>query len=80
MSLSSLVPIYARSCRETRLCMKRTKSRYGNPYVYKPRLDLIRNVSREFGWAESKVRSEIERERRFLIDNPWFPLDLKQGE
>ncbi|WP_194013559.1 hypothetical protein [Synechocystis salina] len=80
MTLSSLVPIYARSCRKTRLCMRRTKWRYGKIYVYEPRKDLIRNVAREFGWSEPKVRAEIQRERFWLLANPWFPLDLKKGE
>jgi hypothetical protein len=60
--------------------MKRKKWRYGAPYLYIPRRDLVRNVAREFGWPEEKVRKEIERERRYLLNNPWFPLDLKPGE
>ncbi len=44
------------------------KNRYwGKPYVYKPRGTLLLRLSRETGLTVDQVRSQLEREREYLI-------------
>lgn len=80
MTLSEIVPIYARSTRKTRLAMRRKKTRWGALYRYSPRADLVKNCMKEFNWTEKQVRDQIVKEVRFLRENPWMPLDLLPGE
>jgi hypothetical protein len=80
MAISDVVPIYARSSRKTKLCMRRKKTRYGNIYRYIPRVDLLRNVALEFGISEEKARERIAQERRYLLANPWIPINLHPGD
>jgi hypothetical protein len=80
MALSDNVPIYCRSSRKTRLCMRRRKTRYGNVYMYRPRSDFMRRIASELGIPPESVRERIATERRYLLANPWFPFDLKPGD
>jgi hypothetical protein len=60
--------------------MRRKKTRYGNIYRYIPRVDLLRNVALEFGISEEKARERIAQERRYLLANPWIPINLHPGD
>lgn len=63
-----MVPIaYARMSTCSRRAMLRTKTRFGKPYTYQPRIRLLLRLSRELGMDIEQVRDQIQRERQFLL-------------
>lgn len=54
--------------------MLRTKRKYGkkwgHPYYYEPRGDLLKKLSVELQMSKSKVREQIIEEREYLLTNP----------
>jgi hypothetical protein len=64
--------IYPLLNHESRLAIRRTKWRYGWIYVYRPYRNLISRLSSELGMSEDQVRDQIQAERKWLIENPWY--------
>lgn len=51
----------------SRKAMVREKSRFGLPYIYRPRGDLLDRLSAETGMPKDSVLRQIARERQQLI-------------
>jgi len=51
----------------SRRAMIREKSRFGRPYVYRPRGNLLDRLSAETGMSKEAVSQQIARERQQLI-------------
>jgi hypothetical protein len=51
----------------SRRAMVREKSRFGRPYVYQPRGNLLDRLSAETGMTKNAVLRQIARERQQLI-------------
>lgn len=51
----------------SRRALKREKGRFGRPYHYSPRGDLLTRLSRETGWSISDVYSQLLKEREYLL-------------
>jgi hypothetical protein len=51
----------------SRRAMVREKSRFGRPYVYRPRGNLLDRLSAETGMSKEAVLRQIARERQQLI-------------
>ncbi|WP_373534661.1 hypothetical protein [Microcoleus sp.] len=51
----------------SRRAMVREKSKFGRPYVYRPRGDLLARLSVETGMSKDAVLRQIARERQQLI-------------
>jgi hypothetical protein len=51
----------------SRRAMLREKSRFGRPYVYSPRGNLLERLSAETGMPKNAVLRQIARERQQLI-------------
>ena len=47
--------------------MKKIKGRFGQPYEYRPRFNLVERLSEELGITPAQVLDLIEAEREFLI-------------
>jgi hypothetical protein len=51
----------------SRRAMVREKSRFGQPYVYRPRGNLLDRLSAETGMTKNAVLRQIARERQQLM-------------
>jgi len=51
----------------SRKAMVREKSRFGRPYVYRPRGNLLERLSAETGMTKNAVLRQIARERQQLM-------------
>jgi len=51
----------------SRRAMVREKARFGRPYVYRPRGNLLDRLSAETGMSRDSVFRQIARERQQLI-------------
>jgi len=49
--------------------MKRTKGRFGRPYYYNPRGDLLKRLSEESGLSIEAVYHQLMREREALTSS-----------
>jgi hypothetical protein len=52
--------------------LTRKTGRWGNPYVYTPRGSLLQRLSQETGLPLSQVRSQLERERQYLLNHNYL--------
>ena len=46
--------------------MVKTKTRFGKPYYYRPRITLLQRLSRELNMGIEQVLDQIQRERAYL--------------
>lgn len=47
----------------------RQKKRWGHPYEYKPRRDLLARLSEELKMTEEQVKDQIDKEREWLLEH-----------
>ena len=52
--------------------LKRRLWRFGSVYVYRPYANLVRRLAQELGLTEEKVREQLQKERQWLLGNPWY--------
>lgn len=64
--------IYPRLSTRSKRAILRTKTHWGKPYEYRPRIDLIKRLSRELNMPLSEIYNQILQEREFLTK-----LDLR---
>lgn len=64
--------IYATLRHKTRLCLKRTRWRWGKPYDYNPTQRLIRRLSAQFNISTDEAYNRLMEMRKFLIKNPQY--------
>jgi hypothetical protein len=63
--------LYPRLSTRSKKALTRKNSYWGKPYVYIPRGTLLLRLSRETGLTLDQVRSQLEREREYLISQKY---------
>lgn len=59
--------LYYKLGTQSRRAIRRSKTRYGRPYEYRPRGNLIRRLANETGQSYEQVLDQLMEERRELI-------------
>ncbi|WP_445173786.1 hypothetical protein [Microcoleus sp.] len=59
--------LYPRLNTRSKKALTRKNGRWGNPYFYRPRGSLLERLAKETGMSVSQVRSQLEKERKYLI-------------
>ncbi len=59
--------LYPKLSTRSKKALTRKNSRWGKPYNYQPRGNLLTRLARETGLTIDQVRSQLEREREYLI-------------
>ncbi len=59
--------LYPKLSTRSKKALARKNSYWGKPYLYRPRGTLLLRLSRETGLTVDQVRSQLEREREYLI-------------
>jgi hypothetical protein len=59
--------LYPRLSTRSKKALTRKNGYWGRPYFYRPRGTLLLRLSRETGLTIDQVRSQLEREREYLI-------------
>lgn len=47
--------------------MLRTQTKYGKPYEYNPRANVVKRLMKELGMTYTEVLDQIQKERAYLI-------------
>ena len=58
--------------KRSKVAIKRKRKRWGHPYLYTPRRDLLRRLSQQTGMTEEEVLYQLLEERQFLLKNPEY--------
>lgn len=58
---------YHRLSTRSRRAIAKTKGRFGNPYHYSPRGNLLMRLSRELGMSRDAVYSLLMQEREYIL-------------
>lgn len=59
----------------SRRAIRRSKTRYGRPYEYRPRGNLLRRLSHETGLSLDGVLDQLRDERAYLLEQgPTNPI------
>ena len=61
--------LYPRLCTRSRRAIVRTIKKFGWPYVYRPRGDLLERLSAETGMSREDVYRQLLAEREELLKN-----------
>lgn len=59
--------LYPKLGTQSRRAIARTRKRFGHPYTYKPRGDLLQRLSAETGMSIQDVYFQLLRERETLL-------------
>jgi len=59
--------LYPRLSTRSKKALTRKNSYWGKPYVYRPRGNLLERLARETGTTVNQVRSQLEKEREYLL-------------
>jgi hypothetical protein len=51
--------IYETLTHNTKLCMRRTKWKFGKPYSWMPRRHLVRRIAEEFGLSQTEAFNRL---------------------
>jgi len=54
---------------DSKKALTKKNSRWGKPYIYRPRGTLLTRLSNETGLTLDQVRSQLEKEREHLLKN-----------
>lgn len=63
----SLLVLYPKLGTRSKRAILKIKKRYGKPYHYKPRGDLLARLAEEMGWTIDQVHDQLLRERQVLL-------------
>lgn len=61
--------LYRRLSTRSRRAIRKTKGRWGHPYKYRPRGNLMARLAEETGLSQEAVYDQLMKEREFLIQN-----------
>jgi hypothetical protein len=56
-------------CTCSRRAIKRSKGRFGHPYTYRPRGDLLARLAKQNGMTVDQVYRQLLKERETLINH-----------
>ncbi|MEG5018263.1 MULTISPECIES: hypothetical protein [unclassified Microcoleus] len=59
--------LYPKLGTDSKKALTRKTSRWGRPYNYRPRGNLLERLARETGQTINQVRSQLEKEREYLL-------------
>ncbi len=59
--------LYSRLSTRSKKALTRKNGRWGNPYFYRPRGRLLERLAKETNLTIDQVRSQLEKERQYLI-------------
>jgi hypothetical protein len=59
--------LYSRLQTKSRRALLKVRGRFGRPYFYRPRGDLLQRLSRETGLSIEQVYVQLFREREILL-------------
>jgi hypothetical protein len=65
--------LYPKLNTRSKKALTRKNGRWGKLYIYKPRGRLLERLARETGLTVSQVRSQLEKERQYLIAQKYLP-------
>lgn len=61
--------LYGKLSTRSRRAMSRKQGRFGKPYHYHPRWNLVQRLSAETGMTAEQIYHQIYQERQYLLDN-----------
>jgi hypothetical protein len=59
--------LYPKLGTDSKKALLRKNGRWGKPYIYRPRGYLLERLARETGMTINQVRSQLEKERNYLL-------------
>jgi hypothetical protein len=59
--------LYPKLSTRSKKALTRKNGYWGKPYIYRPRGRLLERLGRETGMTINQVRSQLEKEREYLI-------------
>lgn len=59
--------LYSKLNIRSKKALTRKVGRWGKPYIYRPRGCLLERLARETGMTIYQVRSQLDKERQYLI-------------
>ncbi|NQE38593.1 hypothetical protein E5S67_06378 [Microcoleus sp. IPMA8] len=59
--------LYPKLGTPSKRALTRKTGRWGKPYIYRPRGRLLERLARETGLTLTQVRSQLDKERAYLI-------------
>jgi hypothetical protein len=59
--------LYPRLSTRSKKALTRKNSYWGKLYIYRPRGNLLERLARETGTTVNQVRSQLEKEREYLL-------------
>ena len=59
--------LYPKLGTDSKKALNRKNGRWGKPYYYRPRGNLLERLARETGMTINQVRSQLEKEREYLL-------------
>ncbi|MEG4013116.1 MULTISPECIES: hypothetical protein [unclassified Microcoleus] len=65
--------LYQKLGTDSKKALARKNSQWGKPYKYRPRGSLLARLARETGMTMSEVKSQLEKEREFLLTQNSLP-------
>lgn len=54
----------------SRRAISRKRGKFGRPYQYRPRANLVLRLCDQLGWTENQVYRQIDKEREYLTRTP----------
>lgn len=70
MASALRLKLYFLLSRSSRIALQRRKRGWGRASSYQPQDRLVNRLSAETGWGWQKVREELARERKLILENP----------
>lgn len=64
---------YPKLSTRSKKALARKNKKWGHPYKYKPRGTLLVRLARETGMTMTQVRSQLEKEREYLLNQNSLP-------
>ena len=64
--------LYPKLGTDSKKALIKKNGRWGHPYFYRPRGTLLLRLSRETGLTIDQVRSQLEKEREYLITQKYL--------
>lgn len=65
--------LYPKLGTNSQKALARKSGKWGKPYTYRPRGTLLDRLGRETGMTISQVRSQLEKEREYLLKQNSLP-------
>lgn len=59
--------LYPKLCSRSRTAIKRKYKKFGHPYHYSPRGDLLKRLAEEMDWTIDQVYQQLMKERSHLM-------------